>query len=97
MKINNDCIRVVLNYIIENVEITVDRDNKADIKGISMLSVMNNLSTTYQKEEVVHAILYASKYGLIDMQHIKDNSNINLSTNHIYDVTPMGYKFLETE
>lgn len=96
MKRNNDCIKAVLNHVIENVNVVFDTSH-VGYDGISLLSVINNLSEdgTYKAEEVLHSCMYASFLGLIWADKRIEPKNIIASTIDILDVTPAGYEFLE--
>ena len=95
MKVNNECIKAVLNYVIDNS--VVEFDEHIGYKGLSLLSIINDVSNngTYSKEQVLHSCIYAYKCQYIDAnREMGDCSNIVTARVKIYDVTPYGYKFL---
>ncbi len=97
MKINNNCVKDVLKYIIKNAIVEFSESN-VGYKGLSLLSVIEGVSTenNYDKEVVLHSVIYANKYNLIDTnRQMGDGSNIVTARVQIYDVTPYGYNFLE--
>lgn len=96
MKVNNECIKSVLNYVIENSEVVFDT-SKAGYNGVSLLSVIKTLSENekYSKSVVLHSCLYAYNFGLIITNKRIEFTDLMPSLISILDVTPSGYKFLE--
>lgn len=98
MKVNNECIKAVLNHVIENATVVFD-SSKAGYKGISILSVIKALSEDkkYSESVVLHSCLYAYNFGLIITDKRIELKNLTPSLVDILDVTPTGYKFLEDD
>lgn len=96
MKVNNECIKAVLNHVIENSEVVFDT-SKAGYNGVSILSVIKALSENekYSESVVLHSCLYAYNFGLIITDKRIELKNLTPSLIDILDVTPSGYKFLE--
>lgn len=96
MRINNNCIKDVLNYVIDNVIVKFDT-TKAGYDGVSVLSVIKSLSEEgkYTEAEVLHACLYAYNCGLILTDRRMELTNLTPSITDILDVSPSGYKFIE--
>ncbi len=96
MKVNNDCIKSVLNYVIDNVNVVFDI-SKAGYNGVSILSVIKALSENekYSESVVLHSCLYAYNFGLIITDKRIELKSLTPSLIDILDVTPSGYKFLE--
>lgn len=97
MKLNKDCVKDVLNYIIKNATVEFTESN-VGYKGLSLLSVLDGVSNEngYDKEVVLHSVIFANKYNLIDTnRQMGDGSKIVTSRVEIYDVTPYGYNFLK--
>lgn len=97
MKLNKDCVKDVLNYIIKNATVEFTESN-VGYKGLSLLSILDGVSNenAYDKEVVLHSVIFANKYNLIDTnRQMGDGSKIVTSRVEIYDVTPYGYNFLE--
>ncbi len=96
MKVNNDCIKSVLNYVIDNVNVVFDT-SKAGYNGVSILSVIKALSENekYSESVVLHSCLYAYNFGLIITDKRIELKSLTPSLIDILDVTPSGYKFLE--
>lgn len=96
MKVNNECIKAVLNHVIENSEIEFDT-SKAGYKGLSILSVIQKISedNKYSESAVLHACLYSYILGFIITDKKVELKNLTPALVSILDVTPSGYKFLE--
>ena len=94
MRVNNECIKAVLNFVIDNTSITCE-NTKCYIIQTDLYKVIENLEEKYDKATIVHSVIYASKCGYLDMKPIRETNNIMYSTCDIADVTPIGYKFLE--
>lgn len=96
MKRNDDCIKAVLNYVIENVDVVFDTSH-AGYNGVSILSVIKSLSENnqYTEAEVLHSCLYAYNCGLILTDKRLELKNISPSLTEILDISPAGYKFIE--
>lgn len=94
MKIDNECIKAVLNFVIENTDIN-DEDTKCSIEQTNLYKIIKGLENTYDRKVIIHSTFYASKCGYIEAQPLRETRNIVYSTYNINDVTPMGYKFLE--
>lgn len=96
MKVNNECIKAVLNHVIETSEVVFDT-SKAGYNGVSILSVIKSLSENekYSKSVVLHSCLYAYNFNLIITDKRIELKNLIPSLIDILDVTPSGYKFLE--
>lgn len=96
MRVNKDCIKAVLNFVIENTGINCENE-KCSIKQTDLYQLIDKLGNEFSKEVIIHSTIYASKCGYLDMKPIRDIHNIIYATCDIADVTPMGYKFLEDE
>lgn len=96
MKINNECIKAVLNFVIDNVNVVFNA-SKAGYNGVSILSVIKALSENekYSESVVLHSCLYAYNFGLIITDKRIELKSLTPSLIDILDVTPSGYKFLE--
>lgn len=94
MKLNKDCIKAVLNFVIDNTGINYE-NTKCSIKQTDLYQLIQNLSNEFDKEVVIHSTIYASKCGYLDMKPIRETNNIIYAKCDIVDVTPLGYKFLE--
>lgn len=96
MKVNNECIKAVLNHVIANTGVTVEK-TKAILKSTDIFGIIKELEGTYTNEEIVHSVIYAGKCNYLDMTPLHGKRDFLFATVDINDVTPLGYKFLETE
>lgn len=55
MKINEECIRDILSYLIENLTLQIS-NNKGDFNSISLLSLMKNFDEKYSREDIWYSI-----------------------------------------
>lgn len=94
MRINNDCIKAILNFVIENTGIDCD-DTKFSIKQTNLNQIVKTLNEDFDQKVIIHSTIYANKCGYLDMKPIKEISNIIYTSCDIADITPLGYKFLE--
>ena len=93
MKVNNECIKAVLNYVIENTGIN-DGDTKCSIEQTNLYKVIKGLEGNYDRKVIIHSTFYACKCGYLEMNPIREVTNIVYSNCNISDVSPIGYKFL---
>lgn len=96
MKVNKECIKDVLNYVMSKTGVSVEK-TKAILKSTDIFSIIEDLGNTYTNEEIVHSVIYAGKCGYLDMTSLHGKRDFLFATVDINDVTPLGYKFLETE
>ena len=96
MRVNNDCIKAILNFVIENTGIN-DEGDKCSVKQTNLYQIIQALQNDFEKEVIAHSTLYAQKCGYIDMTPIRDINNISYALCKISDVTPIGYEYLEKE
>lgn len=94
MRVNNECIKAILNFVIDNTSITCE-NTKCYILQTDLYKIIEGLKEKYEKETIVHSVIYASKCGYLDMKPIREHSNIVYANCDIADVTPLGYQFLE--
>lgn len=83
MKLNKDCVKDVLNYIIKNAIVEFTESN-VGYKGLSLLSVLDGVSNenNYDKEVVLHSVIFANKHNLIDTnRQMGDGSKIIATLN----------------
>lgn len=96
MRVNNECIKAVLNYVIKKSTIVFDISNSGYQK-ISFLSIVEDLSseTNYTKEEIIHSCVYALLCNyFITLSH-PDLVKFTPAQTVILDVSLTGYQFLE--
>lgn len=89
MKLNPDCIRDVLLYLEENLEITP----KLEIKSIPLGKIANSVS--YPIEETANTLLTLDEGGLIIAKHNTSGNNMIYQFS-VSRITYSGYQFIET-
>lgn len=96
MRLSNECMKAVLNYVIDNVNVVFDTSN-AGYKGVSISSVVEALSGDgkFSESSVLHSCLYAYNLGFIITEQKVNLTSMSPILIKILDVTPSGYKFLE--
>lgn len=97
MRVNNNCIKDVLNYIINTVTVNFSTAN-SEYVGISLLSIIKSLSEEkqYSEAEVLHSYIYAQNCGYIWASKRIEFKQIIPAKIDVYDVTPSGYAFIES-
>ena len=94
--INYNCIRSILQYLLNNTDIIKDCDNKYYYKEISLKSVVDNFKGIYSTKDVLESILTLQECGYILSDKIDFMSpKISYSYN-IYRVKYSGQKFYES-
>lgn len=90
MKLNIDCIRDVLIFLEENLEINDD----LEIKFQNLHAICNGLEGKYEKPEIAYTLLQLKEGGYIQAQSFMGNgiiSNIIVSS-----ITYEGHQFIES-
>lgn len=90
MKLNIDCIRDVLIFLEENLEINDD----LEIKSQNLHTICNALEGKYEKPEIAYTLLKLKEGGYIQAQKFMGNgiiSNIIVSS-----ITYEGHQFIES-
>lgn len=93
MRVNNDCIKAVLNHVIDNTEIKCN-ESGCSFTYIDLNHIIRNLEEKFNQETIVHSAIYAQKCGYLDMKLTPDLANFIYAKFQISDVTPLGYQFL---
>lgn len=94
--INYNCIRSILQYLLNNTCITKDCDNKYYYKEISLKSVIDNFEGVYSTNDVLESILTLQECGYILSDKIDFMSPQMLYSYNIYRVKYSGQKFYES-
>jgi len=96
MKLNHDCIRDVLLYIIDNIQYTTVKHNQK--RKMTIVSLKELQSYEWEQKYSVDDVEY-SVYQLWKMQFISGDINSNssgvLSMCFIKEVTPEGHTFAD--
>ena len=97
MKMNEDCIRDILKFLVENLSITIDnRNNKGGFNDISMLGIMKTFESQYNKEDIWYSVYNLSQDRFIESNDIRKQSGVGFAFVEIYNVTHRGHQFYET-
>lgn len=94
--INYNCIRSILQYLLNNTDIIKDCDNKYYYKEISLKSVVDNFKGIYSTKDVLESILTLQECGYILSDKIDFMSSKILYSYNIYRVKYSGQKFYES-
>ena len=94
--INYNCIRSILQYLLNNTDIIKDCDNKYYYKEISLKSVVDNFKGVYSTKDVLESILTLQECGYILSDKIDFMSPKILYSYNIYRVKYSGQKFYES-
>lgn len=98
MQINEECIRDILKYLIENLDISVEYSNKFSYTNITVLELINSpvLSEKYLEKDIIYSINILSQCGFIEGEKLQDKANVFCSFQEIRNVTYIGQRFYET-
>ena len=94
--INYNCIRSILQYLLNSTDIIKDCDNKYYYKEISLKSVVDNFKGVYSTKDVLESILTLQECGYILSDKIDFMSPKILYSYNIYRVKYSGQKFYES-
>lgn len=95
MKINEDCIKDVLEYFVENLSIKIT-GYKGGFNKISMQSVMEYFLEKYSKEDVWYSIYNLSQERYIETNNIIEQSHSGFGFVFIFNVTHKGHQLYES-
>lgn len=92
MKLNNDAIKEVLDYIIEKQKFDF---SKCEVKTIFLSSIVDNLAQNDEdrKQEIAFAIIRCINEGLIMNNYY--HPNVVWTSAKVDDVTFKGFEWLE--
>lgn len=95
MKTNEDCVRDILSYLVENLNIKIE-DNKGGFETKTLLSVMNEFSSSYSKEDIWYSVYCLSSEKYIETTNMKSNTETLFVKIIIYNVTYKGHLLYES-
>lgn len=70
MRINEECIRDILKYLIKNITVKI-KNNKGDFDSLSLLHIMNVFENQYSKEDVWYSVYNLSQDRFIETNDIR--------------------------
>lgn len=101
MQSNKQCMKDIIKYISENINVKVDEDSRNIVLSkIGLSTMLTELSKDdkYKKDEIVYNLLKCHKYHLIVANiSMSGNTIIVMGKSEIYDTTLEGEKFLNGE
>lgn len=95
MKMNEECIRDILHYLVENLTIKIE-NNKGGFNDITMLGIIKEFDNKYTKEDIWYSVYNLSQDRFIDTNDIRKQSMVGFAFVEIYNVTHRGHQFYET-
>lgn len=95
MKINEDCIRDTLEYLVENLTLKI-KDNKGRFDSLSLLSIMKAFDGKYTKDDIWYSIYNLSQDRFIETNDVRKQSLNGFAFVEIYNVTHRGHQFFGT-
>lgn len=95
MKINEECIRDILKYLIENLTIQIDK-TRGGFNNLSLLSIMKEFENQYSREDIWYSIYNLSQDRFIETNDIRKQSLNGFAYVEVYNVTHRGHQFYET-
>ena len=98
MQINEECIRDILKYLIENLDISVEYRNEFNYTNITVLELINSpaLSGKYLEKDIIYSVNILSQCRFIEGEKLQDKENEYCSKQVIKNVTYAGQRFYET-
>lgn len=98
MKINEECIRDVLIYLVANLKINIKENSFGGLSKINLKIIIDKLNEKYSSEDIWYSIynIYQADFiegtGLSSMQK---PSNTHFIDVEISNVTYKGHRFIE--
>ena len=97
MQINEDCIRDVLGYIINNIDYRKEKDKHRVIE-VSLLQLYNDelLLKNYEEKDIMYSVLKLLEIHFIKVSDIFPVNKSTIERCKICEVTYAGHKFYST-
>lgn len=97
MKINEDCIRDILQYYVDELSINFLSHNRCDFNEVSLLKTIKHFENKYSQEDVWYTVYNLSQDRFIETNDIRKTSrDAGLAYVSIYNVTHRGHQFYES-
>lgn len=97
MKMNEDCIRDILQYYVENLEIQFGTHNRCSFSEISLLATIEKFKDEYTKADIWYSVYNLSQDRFIETNDIyRISRDPGLAYVIIYNVTHRGHQFYES-
>lgn len=96
MQINSDCIREILKYLVENLEIEVENNLRFTYNNISVMQIIKTLEPEgYTKEDIVYSVNILANLHFIEGHQLTDKNKVSFAFQEINNVTYRGQQFYE--
>lgn len=96
MQINEECIRDILSYLVDNLEIVKNIDNKYNYEVISVLQLIETSElNNYSPEVIIYSVNILSECGFIEGEKLQKKTMVSCADQDIINVTYMGQQFYE--
>ena len=96
MKINEDCVRDVLECLVDNLHLIIINEVKGDFNSIDLLKLMKYFENKYSQEEVWYSVYNLEQDGYIETDGVRERSVSGFTYVHISNVTHRGHEFYES-
>ncbi len=97
MNLNIDCIRDVLIYCADNINVEKTTVGKWNLKYVSLHSLyQSDLKDNYSEKEIMYSVSKLYECGFIEIRNRVPKQSIYMESCHIVDVTFRGHQFLES-
>lgn len=97
MNLNIDCIRDVLIYCADNIDVQQSPEGKWDLKCVTLHSLYKSeLNDKYEPKELMYAVSKLFECGFIEIANRIPPKSIYIESCHIVDITFRGHQFLES-
>lgn len=97
MRPNQECMKDILQYVAEHVNVKFELNHSISIHSTSIPSVVKALSNKYSAEEIAYNILQCNIYHFIDSNIPVHQRSIKTDHMDIYDITLAGESFLSSQ
>lgn len=96
MKLNDECIRDSLAYIIDNIDIEIINNIKIKILPVTLSSIINSLKQKYTEKDIWYSVYFLNEGKYIESKDLIAKSKTAFSSVEIFNVTIKGYEFYAT-
>lgn len=96
MRLNLECMRKVLTYLIDNLEIEIEnRNGSASFQSISAHNLCQKFETEYDKKDVLYTVYNLCQCGYLVTSLPINPNQIQIEHILIFNVTFDGHQFAE--
>lgn len=95
---NISCMRDILEFVSNNINVIVERNDKFHLETTSLYKIVETLSKEkgYEKETIISNFLLCCKYHYVESNTFTNNlsNSTSFSSCKVTDITPQGIQFL---